>query len=51
MAFVIENGLLQSAMLLNRGIGFYSFVIISLCVVIFNIIKNKKIDKIQIKEK
>lgn len=43
--------LLPSAMLLNRGIGFYSFVIISLCVVIFNIIKNKKIDKIQIKEK
>ena len=34
--------LLQSAMLLNRGISFYSFVIISLAVVIFNIIKNKK---------
>lgn len=36
---------LQSAMLLNRGINFYSFVIISLIVVIFNIIKNKKLEE------
>ena len=37
--------LLQSAMLLNRGISFYSFVIISLTVVILNIICNKRIEK------
>ena len=37
--------LLQSAMLLNRGISFYSFVIISLAVVIFNIIRNKRINR------
>lgn len=41
-----ENGLLQSAMLLNRGISFYIFVIISLTVVIINIMKNKKIENV-----
>ena len=38
---VFEKNLLESAMLLNRGISFYIFVVISLVVVIFNIIKNK----------
>ena len=35
------KNLLQSAMLLNRGINFYSFVVISLIVVILNILINK----------
>ena len=38
--------LLQSAVLLNRGINFYSFVIISLIVVICNAIKNKDIKNV-----
>lgn len=38
---VFGKELLQSAMLLNRGISFYIFVIISLTVVIFNIIKTR----------
>ena len=39
------KGLLQSAVLLNRGISFYGFVIISLIVVIINIIRNKRVSK------
>lgn len=38
--------LLQSAVLLNRGISFYGFVVISLIVVIFNILSNKRREKI-----
>ena len=43
---VFGKDLLESAMLLNRGISFYIFVIISLTVVIINIMKNKKIENV-----
>lgn len=39
---VFPENMINSAMLLNRGINFYLFVIISLIVVMFNAIKEKK---------
>ena len=40
---VLEKELLQSAMLLNRRISFYIFVIIRLIVIIVNILRTKNI--------
>ena len=46
--FTIET--ISGAMLINRGVSFYLFVIISGLVVVFNMFKSKKEDKIREKE-
>ena len=43
-----EKGMLDSAMLLNRGVNFYLYVIISCIVVIINAMRYKRIDKYDI---
>lgn len=40
---VFGNKILKGAMLLNRGINFYSFIILSLLIVIINAIRMKKV--------
>lgn len=42
---VFPNTMISGAILLNRGISFYAFVLISGIVVIINTLKSKKIDK------
>ncbi len=42
---VFPNTMISGAILLNRGISFYAFVLISVIVVIINTLKSKKIDK------
>lgn len=47
---VFSENMINSAMLLNRGINFYLFVLISLVVVMFNAVKDKKQEKDVVEE-
>lgn len=44
-SYIYDENILSSAMLLNRGINFYLFIIISAMVVVVNDLQEKKLDK------